>query len=153
MILYSKPHLLLLWRVWSGLILNVEPLASRAAPKVVSALTALFSWQNAYAVGVKTVCLYNIHSAHAFSFWFVIPFSCPLVYTGAYLAYEISYWRVCHRSISNTKSRYFRFLLFSLNEVMLLSRKHVLHWSHHLIKTLYIYIYICIRSTPRGWAF
>ena len=57
-----------------------------------------FTWLTTCHLGVKTVYLYNIHYAHAFSFQFVIFF-----HTGAHPANEISNWQVFQRFICNPR--------------------------------------------------
>ena len=85
---------LLLW----GEVLNEMPMATRATPKVVSALIDRFSWLTACLEGVEIVCLYNIHNSYALSFRFVIYLHYPLVFAGAHPVQEISNWHASQMS-------------------------------------------------------
>ena len=68
--------------------------------------SARFSWLTACLVEVETVCLYDIHNAHAFHFRFLTHatrFCRSPVYTGA--SYLRNLWRVYQRSICNNICR------------------------------------------------
>ena len=49
-----------------------------AANETASVLNTGFSWLTPSYVRVETACLYNNHNRHAFFFWFLINFHCPL---------------------------------------------------------------------------
>ena len=139
MILYSKPHLVLM-------ILNARPLVPRAIPKTTSALTVHFSRLTACPVGVYvifiTVFLCNIHNAYVFSFRFpiyVIHFHCLLIYTGGISCLEI------HNEHA-VKGPY-----LTHTHTYIHTHKHTHTYTLYIHIYIYIYIYIYILNPLKNY--